>query len=55
MALEELERPKAKDRQREGGRNGGQASGHLPEASGAQVRDIVGDAIGAGPVPLLVC
>ena len=44
--LEELERPAAKERQREGGKAGGEASGKFPEASTAATRDKVGEAVG---------
>lgn len=46
VALEAIERPKAKERQRAGGQAGGQASGKLPEASTGRARDIVGPAVG---------
>jgi ParB family chromosome partitioning protein len=45
-ALEELEREKARKRQQEGGRAGGQGSGKLPEASAGDTRDKVAAAVG---------
>jgi ParB family chromosome partitioning protein len=47
--IEELERPRAKKRQKEGGRAGGKASGKLPEASTGRVRDQVAEAVGMSP------
>jgi hypothetical protein len=44
--IEALERPKAKARQRDGGKAGGEASGNLPEASGGDTRDKVGADLG---------
>src|SRR5262249_784353 len=45
-ALEPLERTAAKERQREGGRAGGQASGKLPQASGGRAADKAARATG---------
>jgi ParB family chromosome partitioning protein len=45
-ALEELEQPEAKERQRAGGRAGGKGSGKLPEGSTGDTRDRVGAALG---------
>jgi ParB family chromosome partitioning protein len=47
LEIEALEKPAAKERQREGGKRGGKASGKVPEASErSQTRDKVGEAIG---------
>jgi hypothetical protein len=46
MALEELERPKAKDRKTSGTNQHTEPSGKLPEGSKGQTRDKVGAAIG---------
>jgi len=45
-ALEPLEKAAAKDRQREGGRRGGQGSGKLPEASKGNAADKAANATG---------
>lgn len=45
-ALHPKEKAKAKDRQRAGGRSGGQASGKLPEASKSETRDKVATFVG---------
>jgi ParB family chromosome partitioning protein len=44
--LEELERDAAKQRQRDGGRNGGKGSGKLPEPSTGDTRDKVAAVVG---------
>ncbi len=44
--LENLERPKAKGREKEGGRMGGKGSGKLPDPSKGQTRDKVAEAVG---------
>jgi tRNA1(Val) A37 N6-methylase TrmN6 len=46
QALEDLERRQAKQRQRDGGRNGGKGSGNLPEPSTGDTRDKVAGAVG---------
>jgi site-specific DNA-methyltransferase (adenine-specific) len=48
-ALEGAERAKAKERQRAGGRAGGEGSGKLPEAGKGQVRDKVAEVLGVSP------
>jgi hypothetical protein len=44
--IEKMEKRAAKERQKRGGRAGGQASGNLPEASKGQTRDKVAEVIG---------
>ena len=44
--IEAVERPKAKERHREGSASGGKGSGKLPEPSRGQTRDKVGAALG---------
>jgi hypothetical protein len=46
LALEGLERPRAKARQRAGGQAGGRGSGKLPEATTGRTRDRVAAALG---------
>lgn len=46
LALEELERQRAKKRQKDGGASGGQASGKLPEGSKGDTRDKVAVSLG---------
>lgn len=46
QAIEQLERGKAKERQRAGGKSGGQASGKLPLASVGKTRDRVAKSLG---------
>src|SRR5581483_9929268 len=46
QALEALEKPKARERKKQGGKAGGQASGKLPQASDAgRTRDKVAEAV----------